>query len=317
MLFRIVQRRVRAAIRQEPYLGFSALGDVYLAGKDVKPTEPSPTPARLSEAAEAWSATKDTTSIAVLEALIGRYKDTFFAELARARVDELKKQQVATAVPPKLLPPAAAKPVEPATPAPSNCEGIRELFKIGLITEEDLRRSCPPVPAGPTTHTCAGVDAQVGSERTCLKPKDSFKDCDTSPEMVVVPAGSFTMGSPANEPERIRWEEQVRVSIATRFAVGKYAVTFDEWDACVAVGGCNNYKPSDQAMGRVKRPVINVGWNEAKSYVVWLSAKTGKTYRLLSEAEREYVTRADTTTAFWLAGQGLGKVFPQRQIRFS
>src|SRR5215472_10211769 len=99
-MFRIVQRRVRAAIRQEPYLGFSALGDVYLAGKDVKPPEPAPTPSRLSEAAEAWGATKDTTNIAVLEAFIGRYKDTFFAELARARVDELKKQQMVVVVPP-------------------------------------------------------------------------------------------------------------------------------------------------------------------------------------------------------------------------
>src|SRR5215472_17574471 len=100
VMFRAVQRRVRAAIRQEPYLGFSALGDVYLAGKDVKPPEPAPTPSRLSEAAEAWGATKDTTNIAVLEAFIGRYKDTFFAELARARVDELKKQQMVVVVPP-------------------------------------------------------------------------------------------------------------------------------------------------------------------------------------------------------------------------
>src|SRR5215831_1272471 len=93
-MFRNVQRRVRTAIGQEPYLGFNALGDVYLAGKDVKPPEPAPSPARLSEAAEAWGATKDTTNIAVLEAFIGRYKDTFYAELARARVDDLKNQQV-------------------------------------------------------------------------------------------------------------------------------------------------------------------------------------------------------------------------------
>src|SRR5262249_4540326 len=91
VMFRIVQRRVRAAIRQEPYLGFSALGDVYLAGKEVKPPEPAPTPARLSEAAEAWAAAKDTASIAVLEALIARYKDTFYADLARVRIDELKR----------------------------------------------------------------------------------------------------------------------------------------------------------------------------------------------------------------------------------
>jgi uncharacterized caspase-like protein len=88
-MFRIVQRRVRAAIRQEPYLGFSALDDVYLAG-NAKPPEPAATQARLSEAAEAWDRTKDTTNIAVLEAFIIRFKDTFLAELARAsrRIEE-------------------------------------------------------------------------------------------------------------------------------------------------------------------------------------------------------------------------------------
>ena len=70
------------------------------------------------------------------------------------------------------------------------------------------------------------------------------------------------------------------------------------WDACVAAGGCNGYKPGDQGWGR-RRPVINVSWDDAKAYVAWLSRATGKPYRLLSEAEREYVTRAGTTTPFW------------------
>ena len=63
-------------------------------------------------------------------------------------------------------------------------------------------------------------------------------------------------------------------------------MTFDEWDACVADGGCNGYKPDDQDWGRGRRPVINVSWDDAKAYAAWLSKKTGKTYRLLSEAER-------------------------------
>jgi clan AA aspartic protease (TIGR02281 family) len=146
---------------------------------------------------------------------------------------------------------------------------------------------------------CDGVGTLVGSERRCLKPKDSFRDCPTCPEMAVVPAGTFTMGSPANEPERFNDEAQVRVSIVAPFAVGKYAVTFDEWEACVAGGGCNGYKPSDQGWGRGKHPVINVSWDDAKVYIAWVSSKTGKSYRLLSEAEREYVTRAGTTTPFW------------------
>jgi formylglycine-generating enzyme required for sulfatase activity len=133
-----------------------------------------------------------------------------------------------------------------------------------------------------------------------LKPKDIFKECATCPEMVVVPAGSFTMGSPESELLRESNESpQHAVTFARQFAVGRFALTFDEWDACAADGGCNGYKPSDQGWGRRQRPVINVSWDNAKEYAAWLSRKTGKTYRLLSEAEREYVTRAGTTTPFW------------------
>jgi formylglycine-generating enzyme required for sulfatase activity len=102
------------------------------------------------------------------------------------------------------------------------------------------------------------------------------------------------MGSPANEPQRYDDQAQVRVTIPAPFAVGRFAVTFDEWDACVSDGGYNGYKPGDEGWGRGKHPLINVNWDDAKAYTTWLSRKTGKTYRLLSEAEREYVTRASS-----------------------
>jgi formylglycine-generating enzyme required for sulfatase activity len=102
----------------------------------------------------------------------------------------------------------------------------------------------------------------------------------------------------AGEPARSD-EAQATVTIAQPFAVGRFAVTFAEWDACVADGGCNGYRPEDHGWGRDRRPVINVNWDDAKVYIDWLNAKTGKTYRLLSETEREYVTRAGKTTPFW------------------
>jgi formylglycine-generating enzyme required for sulfatase activity len=137
------------------------------------------------------------------------------------------------------------------------------------------------------------------AEECALKPKDSFKECSTCPEMVVVPPGRFTMGSPRSEKGRYKDEEQHPVTFAQPFAVGKFAVTFDEWDACVSDGGCGGHRPGDQGWGRGRRPVINVSWHDAQKYAEWLSRKTGSTYRLLSEAEREYVTRAGTTTPFW------------------
>ena len=173
--------------------------------------------------------------------------------------------------------------------------------------------SVPPVPAVPPVlpaDPCVGPVTALfalrcgaplsGAQERGLKPKDSFRECANCPEMVVVPAGSFTMGSPENEEQRNNNEgPQHRVTIAKPFAVGRFAVTFDEWDACVAAGGCNGYIPPDQGWGRGRRPVINVSWNDAKAYVAWLSGTTEKNYRLLSEAEREYVARAGTTTPFW------------------
>lgn len=154
-----------------------------------------------------------------------------------------------------------------------------------------------PSSSGPVSLT-AGTPLSLQQEQA-LRPKDSFKECVNCPEMIVVPAGHFTLGSPDNEPGRDPDETQVQVAIAQPFAVGKYAVTFDEWDACVADQGCNRYEPSDEGWGRGQRPVINVSWHDAHAYLEWLSRKTGKFYRLLSEAEREYVTRAGTTTPFW------------------
>jgi formylglycine-generating enzyme required for sulfatase activity len=156
-----------------------------------------------------------------------------------------------------------------------------------------------PPPVATAHPATASVPLSPERERA-LKPKDSFKECATCPEMVVMPAGSFTMGSPANELERLVDEgPQHPVKFAKSFAVGRFSVTFDEWDACVSDGGCNGYRPGDAGWGRGLRPVINVSWHDAQTYVVWLSKKTGNSYRLLSEAEREYVTRAGTSTPFW------------------
>ena len=139
-----------------------------------------------------------------------------------------------------------------------------------------------------------------------LKPGDSFRECAKDcPEMVVVPAGEFMMGSPADERDHYGNEDPLhRVTIARPLAVSKFEVTFEQWDACVAVGTCAHVPDSN--MGRGTQPVINVTWDHVQQYVAWFSKMTGRPYRLLSEAEWEYAARAGTTTAYsW--GDEIGK----------
>jgi hypothetical protein len=146
----------------------------------------------------------------------------------------------------------------------------------------------PSRATGPLT---AAEERALGRDNTYRG--SSFRECAVCPEMVVVPSGSFTMGSQAGEegPQR-------RVTIARPFAVGKFEATFDEWDACLAEGGCT-YRPED-AWGRGRQPVMRVSWNDVtQQFLPWLSRKTGKTYRLLTEAEWEYVARGGSTTPFW------------------
>ena len=142
----------------------------------------------------------------------------------------------------------------------------------------------------------AVAGAGWGNSLVAQTPGRIIRDCDVCPEMVVVPPGSFMMGSPdgvGHSDER----PQHRVTIDYAFAVGVYEVTFEEWDACVRGGGCDGYEPDDYGYGRGRHPVINVSWDSAWRYADWLTAQTGEEYRLLSEAEWEYVSRAGTETA--------------------
>lgn len=151
----------------------------------------------------------------------------------------------------------------------------------------------------------AALTVTASPSNALAQTAQAFRDCDAvCPELVNVPAGKFVMGSPAKEAGRGPDEGPPhKVVIARPFAVGRFEVTFDEWDACVAADGCKgaNAEPgvaADAGWGRGRRPVINVSWRDAHDYAAWLSAKTGKRYRLLSEAEWEYVARAGARSPF-------------------
>ncbi|MES1200603.1 MAG: formylglycine-generating enzyme family protein [Pseudomonadota bacterium] len=116
--------------------------------------------------------------------------------------------------------------------------------------------------------------------------------------MVIVPAGSFAMGSPTSEAGRADDEGPQHPVTLHSFALGAFEITFAQWFACVDDGGCNDYRPADYRAGQENHPAINISWRDAQAYVRWLSRKTGRPYRLPSEAEWEYAARAGSTAPY-------------------
>jgi len=169
------------------------------------------------------------------------------------------------------------------------------------------------------TKVAIGIYPDKKAITRSYKPGETFKDCVDCPEMVVVPPGSFMMGSPKSEKSRDKDEGPVhKVTIAKKFAVGKFEVTRAQFTAFAydtghKVGnGCRFFEAGyweSQSGGSFKNPgftqndthpVVCVDWNDAKVYVNWLNRKVkGAPYKLPSEAEWEYVARAKTQTPFW------------------
>jgi formylglycine-generating enzyme required for sulfatase activity len=268
-MFYKVGREVNAATggSQRPEISISMYEQYALAAgmPATPPALPAPAPpvlpanAPVSGVAQAWGVVQNTTSLAVLDDFIRQFGNApVYGSMARARREEVAREQAKNQV---------------------------AVMDTPVV---------PPRSGGPQARG--------------LKRGDSFKECADCPEMVVVPAGSFTMGSPPDEKDHDQDEEpQHVVTIRQPFAVGKLHVTRDQFAAFVnetgyaasstcglwPSGGLGSWRePGFEQEG--SHPVVCVSWDDAKAYVGWIARKTGKPYRLLTEAEFEYAARGRT-----------------------
>ena len=222
---------------------------------------------------------------------------------------------------------AATKPVElpkqaevaseqASKPQPVAGTGSKPSVEVPVTIEKTTQPAISSQTAVSSQLANSSQPAHAAEDKPPLGPPGSpaaagsrFRECADCPEMVVIPAGRFMMGSPPAEIGRSASEGPLRqVLISAPVAVGLFAVTFAEWDACVAEGGCEHYTPGDSGWGRGQMPVIFVSWRQAQAYVQWLSMKTKARYRLLSEAEWEYAARGCSEKAcasqpFWVGAR--------------
>ncbi|MBU2606376.1 MAG: SUMF1/EgtB/PvdO family nonheme iron enzyme [Alphaproteobacteria bacterium] len=124
------------------------------------------------------------------------------------------------------------------------------------------------------------------------------RDCETCPVVTAIPGGAFMMGSPDSESGRVGNEGPLHSVTLAPFVMSRSEITYENWDACLADGGCGGYRPGDTGM-RGDMPVMSVSWKDAQAYANWLSGKAGRRYRLPTEAEWEYAARGGTQTAYW------------------
>ncbi len=288
---------------QLPELSLSIIGKFYLKGPVSVALNVPPRPADPCAAAlDHWKSAESIGTVAAFEDHLARFPACAFAGLAKARIDALGRKAATVAPPPAAVPPVSpvtpppgkATPTVAATPPPASSCGSTGVVTVSLSS----LRGAKPLTTG---------------EECGLKPRDVFRECDKCPEMVVVPAGSFVMGS-GDAKARPTELPRHQVTFARPFAVGKFHVTRDQFMAFVAesgydVGPCMTELNLDVSKAG-NHPVVCVNVKDANAYTAWLSIRTGQAYRLLTESEHEYATRAGTVTEwFWGDNRADSKIY--------
>jgi formylglycine-generating enzyme required for sulfatase activity len=232
-----------------------------------------------------WNSIKDSKQVSDYEAYLRTYPKGRFADLARARIQQLK---AAPPPAPATQQQAAPKPAAPPS-RPAETKPAREPAPPKAATKSQQGKARPP-PAADGEEQAAEEAAPAGA----AGPVAAVKDCDACPLMVALNPGPFTMGSNRSDPSE---KPAHKVALRTPFAIGKYEVTVDQWKQCVKANVCPTMPMPDDAPGNV--PMRDVSWDEAQLYLKWLSTVSGKPYRLPTEAEWEYAVRGGTTTRYW------------------
>ena len=257
-----------------------------------------------------WTSIKDGSDPADFEAYLDRYADGHYASLARNRLAALGAASAPVATPPAPEPEPVPEPVTaaPVTPVPSATAPPSQ--------QSETNKTSNPLPMILGAVVVLGVggwfglQAMNGGDRDVVEhdPIDHapvVASCDACPEMVAIPGGSFTMGSPDTEANRSGNEGPVREVTLQPFAISATEVTWDQWQLCVDAGACN----AAQGSGSGSFPVTGVSHDDARTYADWLSQQGDRRFRLPSEAQWEYAARGGTSTPYWwgtsFAGPGV------------